>query len=166
MKRYGLPAETGALPSRSPGTIGGHRATRIYGRLDCPSALRAIANGGYVRHRVFFADEAIAVAAVTGRVPDACPSSTGSGELLGLWPTTQKDDVVPPRERLPVGTDGLSLDGLYTEAVEFVGIQVHSGDHLFGAGEFVDMTSFDGHGGASPWSTISSSPPGGTASAA
>ena len=50
-------------PSRSPGTIGGHRATRIYGRLDCPSALRAIANGGYVRHRVFFADEAIAVAA-------------------------------------------------------------------------------------------------------
>ena len=41
---------------------------------------------------------------------------------------------------MPVGTDGLSLDGLYTEAVEFVGIQVHSGDHLFGAGEFVDMT--------------------------
>lgn len=45
------------------GTIGGHRRTRIYGRLDCPSALRAIARGGYVAHRVFFADEAEAVAA-------------------------------------------------------------------------------------------------------
>ena len=45
------------------GTIGGHRGTRIYGRLDCPSALRAIANGGYVKYRVFFADEADAVAA-------------------------------------------------------------------------------------------------------
>ncbi|HEX7428612.1 MAG TPA: Ada metal-binding domain-containing protein [Mycobacterium sp.] len=64
MKRYRLTGRDGVLyPSRSPGTIGGHRATRIYGRLDCPSALRAIANGGYVRHRVFFADEAIAVAA-------------------------------------------------------------------------------------------------------
>lgn len=45
------------------GTLGGHRGTRIYGRLDCPSALRAIANGGYVTHRVFFADEHAAVAA-------------------------------------------------------------------------------------------------------
>lgn len=45
------------------GTIGGHRAARIYGRLDCPSALRAIARCGYVKHRVFFADEAAAVAA-------------------------------------------------------------------------------------------------------
>lgn len=45
------------------GTLGGHRGTRIYGRLDCPSALRAIANGGYVKHRVFFADEAQAVSA-------------------------------------------------------------------------------------------------------
>ena len=45
------------------GTIGGHRGTKIYGRLDCPSALRAIANGGYVQYRVFFADEGDAVAA-------------------------------------------------------------------------------------------------------
>jgi methylphosphotriester-DNA--protein-cysteine methyltransferase len=45
------------------GTLGGHRATRIYGRLDCPSALRAIERGGYVKHRVFFADEAEAIAA-------------------------------------------------------------------------------------------------------
>ena len=45
------------------GTLGGHRRTRVYGRLDCPGALRWIAKGHYVRHRVFFADEATAVAA-------------------------------------------------------------------------------------------------------
>ncbi|GIG69538.1 Ada metal-binding domain-containing protein [Phytomonospora endophytica] len=49
--------------SPRPGTLGGHRRGRLYGRLDCPSAARAIARGGYVRHRVFFADEATAVAA-------------------------------------------------------------------------------------------------------
>ena len=40
-----------------PGAFGGHRKSRIYGRLDCPSALRAIGKGGYVPHRVFFLDE-------------------------------------------------------------------------------------------------------------
>jgi methylphosphotriester-DNA--protein-cysteine methyltransferase len=45
------------------GQWGGHRGTKIYGRLDCPSALRALARGGYARQRVFFADEATAVAA-------------------------------------------------------------------------------------------------------
>jgi methylphosphotriester-DNA--protein-cysteine methyltransferase len=52
-------------PHRSsrPGTLGGHRRSRIYGRLDCPSALRALARGGYAPHRVFFADAATAVAA-------------------------------------------------------------------------------------------------------
>ncbi|MFB7556825.1 Ada metal-binding domain-containing protein [Streptomyces brevispora] len=52
-------------PYRSPvkGEWGGHRGSKIYGRLDCPDALRTIVRGGYVRHRVFFADEATAVAA-------------------------------------------------------------------------------------------------------
>jgi methylphosphotriester-DNA--protein-cysteine methyltransferase len=49
--------------SETPGTLGGHTPGKIYGRLDCPSALRAIAKGGYVTHRVFFADEATAIAA-------------------------------------------------------------------------------------------------------
>lgn len=49
--------------SRRPGTLGGHRGTRIYGRLDCPAALRAIARGGYVAHRVFFLNERHARAA-------------------------------------------------------------------------------------------------------
>jgi hypothetical protein len=49
--------------SPRPGTLGGHRRGRIFGRLDCPSALRAIARGGYVRDRVFFAGEETAAAA-------------------------------------------------------------------------------------------------------
>jgi AraC family transcriptional regulator of adaptative response / DNA-3-methyladenine glycosylase II len=49
--------------SVSPGTLGGHRRSKGYGRLDCPAALRWIAKGHYVRHRVFFADEATALAA-------------------------------------------------------------------------------------------------------
>ncbi|MGH8669684.1 MAG: Ada metal-binding domain-containing protein [Burkholderiales bacterium] len=49
--------------SRRAGALGGHRRTRIYGRLDCPSALRAIARGGYVAHRVFFLNELHARAA-------------------------------------------------------------------------------------------------------
>ena len=52
-------------PGRStmPGTLGGHRQGRLYGRLDCPAALRAIARGGYVKDRVFIANEQTAVAA-------------------------------------------------------------------------------------------------------
>ncbi|WP_409176737.1 metal-binding protein [Brevibacillus fortis] len=49
--------------SNTPGTLGGYRPRKIYGRLDCPSAIRAITRGGYVPHRVFFADEATAIAA-------------------------------------------------------------------------------------------------------
>ncbi|WP_053363416.1 Ada metal-binding domain-containing protein [Bacillus sp. FJAT-27251] len=49
--------------SSTPGIIGGHRKGKIYGRLDCPAALRAIAKGGYVTQRVFFADEATAIEA-------------------------------------------------------------------------------------------------------
>ena len=49
--------------SDEPGSLGGHRRSRIYGRLDCRCALQAIARGGYVQHRVFFLDEATAVAA-------------------------------------------------------------------------------------------------------
>jgi AraC family transcriptional regulator of adaptative response / DNA-3-methyladenine glycosylase II len=50
-------------PSAARGTLGGHRRSKGYGRLDCPTALRWIAKGHYVRHRVFFADEATALAA-------------------------------------------------------------------------------------------------------
>jgi hypothetical protein len=45
------------------GTLGGHRRLKLYGRLDCPSALYFIAHGHYVKHRVFFANEKDAIAA-------------------------------------------------------------------------------------------------------
>lgn len=50
-------------PSTTPGALGGYRRGRVYGRLDCPAARRAIARGGYVKQRVFFADERTAIAA-------------------------------------------------------------------------------------------------------
>jgi methylated-DNA-[protein]-cysteine S-methyltransferase len=64
MKQYTL-IGTDNVPYRSatPGSLGGHRADRIYGTLGCPGAARAIARGGYVANRVFFADEPTAVAA-------------------------------------------------------------------------------------------------------
>jgi len=55
--------------SRPPGRFGGHRRQKIYGGLDCRAAQRAISAGGYVKHRVFFADEASATA--TGYRPCA-----------------------------------------------------------------------------------------------
>jgi hypothetical protein len=48
--------------SERAGTLGGHRR-RLYGRLDCPSALRRLAKGHVAPPRVLFADEATAVAA-------------------------------------------------------------------------------------------------------
>jgi methylphosphotriester-DNA--protein-cysteine methyltransferase len=52
-----------AVLSPTPGAYGGHRRLRIYGRLDCPSALRWLARGHYTRHRLFFADTLTARAA-------------------------------------------------------------------------------------------------------
>lgn len=63
-RRWRLMGAAGQVFSSAiPGTLGGHRGTRIYGHLGCPAALRAIARGGYVTQRVFFLDEASAVAA-------------------------------------------------------------------------------------------------------
>jgi methylphosphotriester-DNA--protein-cysteine methyltransferase len=63
-KRYSLIGPDGRpYASAIPGVFGGHRRNKLYGRLDCPAALRALAAGGYVRNRVFFADEPTAIAA-------------------------------------------------------------------------------------------------------
>jgi methylphosphotriester-DNA--protein-cysteine methyltransferase len=62
-KRYRLLGADGGLrDSRIPGQLGGNRRLRIYGRLDCASAIRALPRG-YSRRRVFFLDEAAAIAA-------------------------------------------------------------------------------------------------------
>ena len=46
-----------------PGTLGGNKRLKIYGRLDCPSANRWIEKGYYVNDRVFFKDEETAIKA-------------------------------------------------------------------------------------------------------
>lgn len=64
VKPYTLIGQSGwSYTSEKPGEWGGHRRGKLYGRLDCAAAARAIASGGYVTHRVFFADEATAIAA-------------------------------------------------------------------------------------------------------
>ena len=51
--------------SETPGTLGGNSKDKIYGRLDCGSALSSIRKypGVYEKSRVFFADERAALAA-------------------------------------------------------------------------------------------------------
>ncbi|WP_437310914.1 Ada metal-binding domain-containing protein [Sorangium sp. So ce388] len=51
--------------SKAPGTLGGNAKAKIYGRLDCGSALASIRDHGasYTQHRVFFSDEDAAIAA-------------------------------------------------------------------------------------------------------
>ena len=59
-----LGADCRPYESPTKGRFGGNKRARIYGRLDCPSALAAIKRGRtYQQHRVFFADEASALAA-------------------------------------------------------------------------------------------------------
>lgn len=57
-KKYKLIGPDGKqFESETPGIIGGYKAGKIFGRLDCPSAARWIAKGHYVKERVFFASE-------------------------------------------------------------------------------------------------------------
>ena len=58
-----LDADRKPYQSAVPGSLGGHRRQRIYGRLTCRAANQAIARGGYVKDRVFFLDERTAKAA-------------------------------------------------------------------------------------------------------
>ena len=63
MTRYLLTLADGTTArSAVPGRLGGNRVSKIYGRLDCASAIRALARG-YAKRRVFFADEVTAIAA-------------------------------------------------------------------------------------------------------
>ena len=53
-----------SVSSPIKGTLGGHRRTRVYGQLNCKAALRSLGTGrSYEQQRVFFADEATAIAA-------------------------------------------------------------------------------------------------------
>ena len=78
--------------STAPGNLGGHRRARIYGRLDCSSARRAIARGGYVKHRVFFANEVSAIQA-RYRPCSVCLAQRirpGSGRRVSFKPSRRR----------------------------------------------------------------------------
>lgn len=80
-----LGADRRPYASHEPGLLGGHRRGHGYGRMDCPAALAALARGGYVAHRVFFADEAAAVAA--GYRPcGRCLPDRHAAWKAGAWP--------------------------------------------------------------------------------
>jgi AraC family transcriptional regulator, regulatory protein of adaptative response / DNA-3-methyladenine glycosylase II len=95
-REYTLIGADGApYRSEQPGTLGGHRRNRGYGRLDCPTALRWIARGHYVRHRVFFADEATSIAAgyrpCAHCLPDRYAAWKAAQMGAGDWPDTAVD---------------------------------------------------------------------------
>ncbi len=49
--------------SDEKGTLGGNSRAKIYGRLDCSIANYWVKHGNYAKIRVFFKDEATAIAA-------------------------------------------------------------------------------------------------------
>lgn len=66
MKRCKLLGADGQVyESDTPGQFGGNSRMKIYGHLDCSSALSTIRRfpGVYEQHRVFFADEKTALEA-------------------------------------------------------------------------------------------------------
>lgn len=49
--------------SKYPGALGGNKKLKIYGKLDCRSAIRWVEKGYYINNRVFFENEETAIAA-------------------------------------------------------------------------------------------------------
>ena len=65
-KQYKLTDANGNIYlSDTPGEYGGNSKLKVYGRLDCGTALASMRRfpGEYQKHRVFFADEKTALAA-------------------------------------------------------------------------------------------------------
>ena len=79
------------------GALGGHRGSKIFGRLDCPAASRAIARGGYVTHRVLFADAA--TAAQAGYRPCAVCMRDAYRAWKATSVTTKKPSSATARDR-------------------------------------------------------------------
>ena len=85
-KRYTLTdAQGNEYQSETKGQFGGTRNGNLYGLMSCRSANQAIARGGYVEKRVFFADEETAIAA------GFRPCHTCMPEKYAAWKATQKN---------------------------------------------------------------------------
>jgi hypothetical protein len=52
-----LGSDNKKFESLEKGSLGGNKKLKIYGKLDCKSALRYIGKGYYVNNRVFFKNE-------------------------------------------------------------------------------------------------------------
>lgn len=73
-----LGSDGNTYESATPGELGGNSKAKIYGRLDCTAANAALSKG-YAQRRVFFADEAAAIAA------GYRPCGRCLRELYALW---------------------------------------------------------------------------------
>src|SRR4051794_2265362 len=133
MKQYTL-IGTDNLPqaSSTPGTLGGHRADRIYGTLDCPGAARAIARGGYVPNRVFFADEPTAIAAGYRPCATCLPTAYRTWKEHRAMPLSHITATTPIGELLLLGDD----EGL--AAIRFHAADVPAGSPPAAAGSVLD----------------------------
>ncbi len=91
-KRYILLGADGKeYLSAEKGTLGGNGKAKIYGRLDCPAALRAIhcpTRDVYITSRVFFADEKTALAA------GYRPCGTCMREHYKLWKEGKLEELL------------------------------------------------------------------------
>ncbi len=109
MKQYTLiGADNIAYTTTQPGTFGGHRTDRIYGTLGCLGAARAIARGGYVTNRVFFADEPTAVAAGYRPCASCLPDAYRTWKEHRAMPLTHTT-VASPIGELVLLADGDAL---------------------------------------------------------
>jgi methylated-DNA-[protein]-cysteine S-methyltransferase len=106
MRQYTL-IGTDNVPYRTttPGTLGGHRADRIYGTLGCAGAARAIARGGYVANRVFFADEPTAIAAGYRPCATCLPAAYKTWKDRRAMPLSHTTVPSPIGELLLLGDD-------------------------------------------------------------
>lgn len=88
------------VESDVPGTLGGNATLRIYGRLDCESAVSALKRG-YAKHRVFFANEKAAIDAgyrPCGRCMHESHAIWKAGPTTAApypWHITPKHPIVP-----------------------------------------------------------------------
>src|SRR3954464_13125499 len=81
--------------SNAPGDLGGNRSTKIYGRLDCPTAKRHIDKGKYVQNRVFFANEA------TARAAGYRPCAHCLSDMYAVWKAARLEAGNPARASDP-----------------------------------------------------------------
>ena len=65
--------------SSEPGQLGGHRRLKIYGRLDCPSANRAIKKGQYVNTVSSLRMRLLLLQPAIDRAGFVCPKSINDG---------------------------------------------------------------------------------------